>query len=163
MECPCGPIAEPLGKLLEVLAANGVDVMLATNGEYTPTPAVSHAILTYNRGRSASFADGIVITPSHNPPRDGGNPPNGGPADQRITDWIEAAANRYLEAKLQGIKRISRAKALDAPTTQGPIVLMIENYRSELLWRLTKRSPYLVSGLRRAGFEGGWLREASHA
>ena len=94
---------------LEVLAANGVDVMLATNDEYTPTPAISHAILTYNRGHRSSFADGIVITPSHNPPRDGGykyNPPNGGPADQKITDWIEAAANRYLEAKLRGIKRI---------------------------------------------------------
>ena len=105
---------------LEVLAANGVDVMLATNDEYTPTPAISHAILSYNRGRRASFADGIVITPSHNPPRDGGykyNPPNGGPADQKITDWIEAAANGYLEAKLRGIKRTLRAKALHAPTT----------------------------------------------
>jgi phosphoglucomutase len=105
---------------LEVLAANGVNVMLATNDEYTPTPAISHAILTYNRGRSASFADGIVITPSHNPPRDGGykyNPPNGGPAEEKITDWIEAAANRYLEADLGGIKRMLRAKALHAPTT----------------------------------------------
>jgi phosphoglucomutase len=105
---------------LEVLAANGMNVMLATNDEYTPTPAISHAILTYNRGRSSSFADGIVITPSHNPPRDGGykyNPPNGGPADQKITDWIEAAANRYLEAELRGIKRISYAKALHAGTT----------------------------------------------
>jgi phosphoglucomutase len=105
---------------LEVLPANGVNVMLATNDEYTPTPAISHAILTYNRGRSSGFADGIVITPSHNPPRDGGykyNPPNGGPADEKITDWIETAANRYLEAKLRGIKRMLRAKALDAPTT----------------------------------------------
>jgi len=105
---------------LEVLAANGVNVMLATNDEYTPTPAISHAILTYNRGRSSGFADGIVITPSHNPPRDGGykyNPPNGGPADEKITDWIEAAANRYLEGKLRGIKRMLRAKALHAPTT----------------------------------------------
>ncbi len=83
---------------LEVLAANDVNVMLATNDEYTPTPAISHAILTYNRGRSTGPADGIVITPSHNPPRDGGykyNPPNGGPAGEDITDWIEAAANRY--------------------------------------------------------------------
>jgi phosphoglucomutase len=105
---------------LEVLAANGVNVMLATNDEYTPTPAISHAILTYNRGRSSDFADGIVLTPSHNPPRDGGykyNPPNGGPAEQEITDWIEAAANRYLEAKLRGIKRMLHAKALHAPTT----------------------------------------------
>jgi len=105
---------------LEVLAANGVNVMLATNDEYTPTPAISHAILTYNRGRSAGLADGIVITPSHNPPRDGGykyNPPNGGPADEEITDWIEAAANRYLEADLRGIRRISYTKALHAKTT----------------------------------------------
>ena len=94
---------------LEVLAANGVNVMLATNDEYTPTPAISYAILTYNRGRSAGSADGIVITPSHNPPRDGGykyNPPNGGPAEQEITDWIEAAANRYLEAGLRGVRRL---------------------------------------------------------
>jgi phosphoglucomutase len=105
---------------IEVLAANGVNVMLATNDEYTPTPAISHAILTYNRGRSAGLADGIVITPSHNPPRDGGykyNPPNGGPADQEITDGIEAAANRYLEAELRGVRRISYAKALHAATT----------------------------------------------
>ena len=105
---------------LEVLAANGVNVMLATNDEYTPTPAISHAILTYNRGRSAGLADGIVITPSHNPPRDGGykyNPPNGGPADQEITDGIEAAANRYLEAEVRGVRRISYFKALHAATT----------------------------------------------
>jgi phosphoglucomutase len=105
---------------IEVLAANGVNVMLATNDEYTPTPAISHAILTYNRGRSAGLADGIVITPSHNPPRDGGykyNPPNGGPADQEITDGIEAAANRYLEAEVRGVQRISYFKALHAATT----------------------------------------------
>ena len=105
---------------LEVLAANGVNVMLATNDEYTPTPAISHAILTYNRGRTAGSADGIVITPSHNPPRDGGykyNPPNGGPAEQEITDWIEAAANRYLEAGLRGVRRLSYAVALHAATT----------------------------------------------
>jgi phosphoglucomutase len=105
---------------LEVLAANGVNVMLATNDEYTPTPAISHAILTYNRGRIAGSADGIVITPSHNPPRDGGykyNPPNGGPAEQEITDWIEAAANRYLEAELRGVRRLTHADALHAATT----------------------------------------------
>ena len=91
---------------LEVLAANGVHVMLATNDEYTPTPAISHAILTHNRGRSAGWADGIVVTPSHNPPRDGGfkyNPPHGGPAGQDVTDWIEAAANRLLEQRLEGV------------------------------------------------------------
>ena len=105
---------------LEVLAANGVNVMLATNDEYTPTPAISHAILTYNRGRTSGLADGIVITPSHNPPRDGGykyNPPNGGPAAEEITHWIEAAANRYLETQLQGVKRIAYAVALRAATT----------------------------------------------
>ena len=109
---------------LEVLAANGVDVMLALNDEYTPTPAVSHAILTHNRthsgGRSAALADGIVVTPSHNPPRDGGfkyNPPHGGPAGQDITGWIEAEANRFLEGRLQGVRRMSQAKALLAATT----------------------------------------------
>jgi len=114
-------LSEPaLASGLEVLAANGVNVMLATNDEYTPTPAISHAILTYNGGRHSGLADGIVVTPSHNPPRDGGykyNPPNGGPADREITGWIEAAANRYLEAKLRGIKRIPYTDALHAATT----------------------------------------------
>jgi phosphoglucomutase len=109
---------------LEVLAANGVDVMLAMKDEFTPTPAVSHAILGYNRGRiqpnDTGLADGIVVTPSHNPPRDGGfkyNPPHGGPAGQAITGWIEAEANRLLEARLEGVKRIAHAKALQAATT----------------------------------------------
>ena len=105
---------------LEVLAANGVDVMLAEHDEYTPTPAVSHAILTYNRGRTAGFADGIVITPSHNPPEDGGfkyNPPNGGPADTRVTGWVEARANQFLKIGLQGVQRISHEKALRSSTT----------------------------------------------
>lgn len=109
---------------LEVLAANGVDVMLAPHDETTPTPAVSHAILAYNSGRSPSndpgLADGIVVTPSHNPPRDGGfkyNPPHGGPASQEITNWIEAEANRFLEARLEGVKRIPHAEALRAATT----------------------------------------------
>ncbi len=105
---------------LEVLAANGVDVMLALNDEYTPTPAISHAILRHNRTRSAGLADGIVVTPSHNPPHHGGfkyNPPHGGPAGQGITDWIEAAANRFLETRLEGVQRFSHAKALLAATT----------------------------------------------
>jgi len=104
---------------LEVLAANGVEVMIAT-GQYTPTPALSHAILTYNRGRSTGLADGIVITPSHNPPDSGGfkyNPPNGGPAGKDITDAVEATANRYLENKLEGVKRMPLARALKASTT----------------------------------------------
>ena len=105
---------------LEVLAANGVDVMLAEGDEYTPTPAVSHAILTYNRGRTTGLADGIVVTPSHNPPDNGGfkyNPPNGGPAGSSITGWIEAAANGFLEHEMNGVARMAHAKALRAPTT----------------------------------------------
>jgi len=109
-----------LASAVEVLAANGADVMLAEGDEYTPTPAISHAILTYNRGRKAGLADGIVITPSHNPPHDGGfkyNPPNGGPAEGAVTDWIQAKANEFLERKLQGVKRIPYEKALRASTT----------------------------------------------
>jgi phosphoglucomutase len=109
-----------LTSALEVLAANGVEVMLSQGDEYTPTPAVSLAILKYNRGRAIGLADGIVITPSHNPPRDGGfkyNPPNGGPADTNVTGWIEKKANEFLEASLQGVKRISFEKALHSDTT----------------------------------------------
>ena len=105
---------------LEVLAANGVEVMLAQEGEYTPTPAISHAILTYNRGRKTGFADGIVVTPSHNPPHDGGfkyNPPNGGPAGTEVTRWIETKANALLETRLTEVKRIPHERALRAPTT----------------------------------------------
>jgi phosphoglucomutase len=105
---------------LEVLAANGVEVMIAEGDEYTPTPVISHAILTYNRGRQSGLADGIVITPSHNPPHDGGfkyNPPNGGPAESAVTAWIEAKGNELLEAGLQGVKRIPLDKALRASTT----------------------------------------------
>ena len=105
---------------LEVLAANKVEVMIAEGDEYTPTPAVSLAILGYNRGRKTGLADGIVITPSHNPPYDGGfkyNPPNGGPAEEAITGWIEAKANEFLEGVLKGVKRISLQKALRASTT----------------------------------------------
>ena len=109
-----------LASALEVLAANGVDVMLAERDEYTPTPVISHAILTYNRGRTTGLADGIVITPSHNPPHDGGfkyNPPNGGPAESDITDWIGARANEFLTAGLQGVHRSAYQKALHASTT----------------------------------------------
>ena len=109
-----------LASALEVLAANGVEVMIAKGDEYTPTPVVSHAILTYNRGRKTGLADGIVITPSHNPPQDGGfkyNPPNGGPAEGAVTSWIEAKANELLKNGLPGLKRIPFEKALRAPTT----------------------------------------------
>ncbi len=114
-------LSEPaFASALEVLAANGVEVMMAARGEYTPTPAVSHAILVYNRGRKSGLADGIVITPSHNPPDSGGfkyNPPNGGPADTGITGWIEQRANALLQAGLQDVQRISFEKALRASTT----------------------------------------------
>jgi phosphoglucomutase len=105
---------------VEVLAANGVELMLSKDDEYTPTPAVSHAILVYNSGRTTGLADGIVITPSHNPPESGGfkyNPPNGGPAGTDITSAVEAAANKMLANKLEGVKRIPLAQALRAPTT----------------------------------------------
>ncbi len=105
---------------LEVLAANGVEVMLAERDEYTPTPAVSHAIVCHNRGRTEGLADGIVITPSHNPPGDGGfkyNPPHGGPADTDVTGWIEARANELLDSALAGAQRIPYERALRAGTT----------------------------------------------
>ena len=106
---------------LEVLAANGVEVMIAQGEEYTPTPAVSHAILTYNRRRKIGLADGIVITPSHNPPEDGGfkyNPPNGGPADTGVTGWIEAKANALLEGGTKDVRRIPFEQARHAGTTR---------------------------------------------
>jgi phosphoglucomutase len=109
-----------LASALEVLAANGVEVMISQGDEYTPTPVVSHAILTYNRGRTTGLADGIVITPSHNPPPDGGfkyNPPHGGPAESAVTAWIEAKANEFLENGLADVKKIHLEKALRAPTT----------------------------------------------
>jgi phosphoglucomutase len=112
-------LAEPaLASALEVFAANGVEVMIDADGGYTPTPVISHAILTYNKGRTGGLADGVVITPSHNPPEDGGfkyNPPNGGPADTDITGVIERAANRYLEDDLKGVKRIPYSRARKEP------------------------------------------------
>ena len=114
-------LSEPAcASALEVLAANGVEVMLAEHDEYTPTPVISHAILTYNRSRDNGLADGIVITPSHNPPDNGGfkyNPPNGGPADTDVTGWIETSANEFLESGLRGVKRIPFEQALRAATT----------------------------------------------
>jgi phosphoglucomutase len=105
---------------LEVLAANDVNVMIAERDEYTPTPVISHAILTYNRGRKTGLSDGIVITPSHNPPEDGGfkyNPPEGGPAERAVTGWIESKANEFLKNGLSGVRRILFGKALHASTT----------------------------------------------
>ncbi|ARO87065.1 alpha-D-glucose phosphate-specific phosphoglucomutase [Nitrosospira lacus] len=114
-------LSEPAyASALEVLAANGVEVMLSANDEYTPTPAVSHAILTYNRGRTKGLSDGIVITPSHNPPESGGfkyNPPHGGPAGVEITALIESMSNEFLKNGLDGVKRQRFEEALHAPTT----------------------------------------------
>lgn len=109
-----------LESALEVLAANGVHTMVSKGGEYTPTPAISHAILTYNRGRASGLADGIVVTPSHNPPDGGGfkyNPPNGGPADTDITGWVQKRANALIESGLRDVRRVPLAEALRASTT----------------------------------------------
>ena len=106
---------------LEVLAANGVATRIQTGRGYTPTPVISHAILTFNRDHPGTQADGIVITPSHNPPEDGGfkyNPPSGGPADTDITKAVQDAANAYLEKKLAGVRRMTLASALAAATTE---------------------------------------------
>jgi phosphoglucomutase len=114
-------LSEPaFASALEVLAANGVEVMIDSASGYTPTPVISHAILTYNRGRTSGHADGIVITPSHNPPADGGfkyNPPNGGPADTDVTNWIEQTANSLLADGLRAIVRIPYERAMRASTT----------------------------------------------
>jgi phosphoglucomutase len=107
---------------LEVLAANHVETFIASSDSYVPTPVISHAILTANHGRNTSLADGLVITPSHNPPQDGGfkyNPPNGGPADTDVTDWIQNRANELLGSKNVGVKRVSLETAMRAATTHA--------------------------------------------
>jgi phosphoglucomutase len=114
-------LSEPaFASALEVLAANNVEVMLSEGSAYTPTPVVSRSILRYNSGKQTGFADGIVITPSHNPPDDGGfkyDPPHGGPADLQVTSWIESKANEFLQTALDGVKRMLFAEALRASTT----------------------------------------------
>jgi phosphoglucomutase len=114
-------LSEPaFASALEVLAANGAEVMVDADNGYTPTPVVSHAILTYNRGRKSGLADGIVITPSHNPPRFGGfkyDPPSGGPADTQVTEWIEQQANAFIADGLRGVARVTFERARSAPTT----------------------------------------------
>jgi phosphoglucomutase len=125
--------APAFASALEVLAANRVEVMISAGDEYTPTPAVSHAILTYNRGRKTGLADGIVITPSHNPPDNGGfkyNPPNGGPADSDVTKWIEARANDLLQSGAGAIGRMQYAAARRASTTHAHDYL--QGYVSDL-------------------------------
>ena len=114
-------LSEPaLATAIEVFAANGVDIMIQCGFGYTPTPVISHAILTYNRGRTSALADGVVITPSHNPPSDGGfkyNPPSGGPADTSITQQIQDRANEILLNDLREVKRMAFEKALNVATT----------------------------------------------
>ena len=114
-------LSEPaLATALEVLAANEVEVMIDAADGYTPTPVISHAILTYNRGRTQGLADGIVVTPSHNPPRSGGfkyNPPHGGPAETQVTKWIEEQANAFLAGGLDKVKRVPFERAQKASTT----------------------------------------------
>src|SRR3989441_5860098 len=115
-------LSEPAQRTaLEVLAANGVETIIQRDSGVTPTPVISWAILTYNRGREAHLADGIVVTPSHNPPEDGGfkyNPPHGGPADVDVTEWIQNRANELLRAGNAGVKRVSFAIAIKAAITQ---------------------------------------------
>jgi phosphoglucomutase len=125
--------APAFASALEVLAANGVELMIAAGDEYTPTPAISHAILNYNRGRKTGMADGIVITPSHNPPDSGGfkyNPTNGGPADTDVTKWIENRANELLKPGAGGIKRIALKQARAAATTHSHDY--VQNYVQDL-------------------------------
>src|SRR5262249_52440099 len=105
-----------------VLAANEVETVIQSDDGFTPTPVISRAILTYNAGRSSGLADGIVITPSHNPPTDGGfkyNPTNGGPADTDVTDWIQRRANQLLRSGNKGVRRIDFDTAIKAPTARA--------------------------------------------
>jgi phosphoglucomutase len=107
---------------LEVLAGNGIETFIQRDDGFTPTPVISHSILGYNRGRSEGLADGIVVTPSHNPPTDGGfkyNPPNGGPADTDVTDWIQNRANELLRGGNKGVERIGFDAALETSTTHS--------------------------------------------
>ena len=129
-------LAEPaLASAIEVFAANGVDIMVDRHGGYTPTPVISHAILSHNKGRTSGLADGVVITPSHNPPEDGGykyNPPHGGPADTDVTGKVERDANRYMEQGLKGVTRMSYDKARKSPQVHahdyiGPYVADLAN------------------------------------
>jgi phosphoglucomutase len=131
------PLLVPaLASGLQVLAANGVEVIFSEKDEYTLTPAISLAILMYNRGRKTVLADGIVVTPLHKPPHDGRfkyNSPNGGPGEETITSWIEARANEFLESGLKGVKRITFHKVLGASTTHRYDYLN-NTSMSSLLW-----------------------------
>ncbi len=142
-------LSEPaFATALEVLAANHVEVMIDQDEGYTPTPALSHAILTYNRGRNEGLADGIVITPSHNPPEDGGfkyNPPSAGPADTTATKWIEDSANQLLVTGLKGVARVPYQSALKAGTTHR--FDYVSSYVDEL-WRVVDLAAVAGTGLK---------------
>jgi len=129
-------LSEPaLSTAVSVFAANQVEIMIQAGGGYTPTPVISHAILSYNKGRANGLADGVVITPSHNPPDDGGfkyNPPSGGPAGGEVTAVIQNRANQLLEDGLQGVRQLTLAEAMAADTTHAydfitPYVNDLEN------------------------------------
>lgn len=142
-------LSEPAhASALEVFAGNGVDVLIQSGLGPTPTPAISHAILAYNKGLTSGLADGVVITPSHNPPMDGGlkyNPPNGGPADTETTSWIEARANELLENDLGGVERVPYERALKADTTHE------HDYRDAYvkdLWDAIDMQAIATAGLR---------------
>src|SRR5262249_5028211 len=129
-------LSEPAQRTaLEVLAANGVETIIQRNAGVTPTPVISRAILVYNQGRRAHLADGIVVTPSHNPPEDGGfkyNPPNGGPADTDVTEWVENRANELLRLGDGGVKRVAFATAITAGTTHREDLMLpyVEDLRN---------------------------------
>ena len=135
---------------LEVLAANEVEVMIDNRDGFTPTPVVSHSILNYNRGRKNGLADGIVVTPSHNPPEDGGfkyDPPSGGPAESATTKWIQDKANEFIAAGLNDVRRIPYARAKSAATTRP------ERSRNPSGARCEPRRPLCASEKATAGRE----------
>jgi phosphoglucomutase len=148
-------LSEPaFASALEVLAANGVHVMIARGREYTPTPTVSHAILRYNRGRTSGLADGIVITPSHNPPEDGGfkyNPPHGGPADSRTTSFIQEQANQFLKQDLSGVRRILFEQALEASHPHDYIAEYVGDLQNVLDFDAIREVDFAIDPLGGAG------------
>jgi len=138
-------LSEPaVATALEVFAANDVDVMIDERGGYTPTPVISHAILTYNKTRKTGLADGVVITPSHNPPQDGGfkyNPPNGGPADTDVTGWTSAPQTRCSENNLDGLRRIPYGRARQSPCVHRHdyISPYVADWRMSSTWKRSAR------------------------
>lgn len=141
-------LSEPaLNTAIEVFAGNGMEIMIHQDMRCTPTPVISHAILTYNASRQDAMADGVVISPSHNPPEDGGfkyNPPNGGPADTNTTKWIQDRANQIIKDGLRAVRRLSLAKALEAETTHK--IDLITPYVSDLV-NVVDMQAISVSGI----------------